>query len=136
VKTLASLDQQSVPNNLYEVVVAIEGSTDVTLESVSNLHNLAGHERHERLLVKALYTVASDYLTGGASLLYERTYRASMAEGDRMDEEQFRGYGREDFDLGLRVAELGAACRGALVPHAWVQLPVPGGMGRLPMRLP
>ena len=37
-RTLASLNQQSAPKNLYEVVVAIDGSTDGTLEAVSNLH--------------------------------------------------------------------------------------------------
>lgn len=37
-KTLASLNRQSVPTDRYEVVVAIDGSTDESLESVSGLH--------------------------------------------------------------------------------------------------
>ena len=182
-KTLASLDQQSVPGDLYEVVVAIDGSTDGTLEAVSNLHttyrlhaiysgnqgtaaaynlaaehakndvlillgddqictpdlvltHLRAHERQERLFVQGFYPVAKEYLKGGASLLYERTYRLSMAEAERLqrqgktwgiwsgncsllaetwrevgglDAERFRGYGYEDSDLGLRVAALGVA---------------------------
>lgn len=184
-KTLASLNQQSAANNLYEVVVAIDGSTDGTLESVSNLHttyrlhaiysenqgsgaaynlavqhakndvliilgddqlctpdlvrvHLLAHERHERLFVQGFYPVAREYLKGGASLLYDRTYRSAMAEAERLqrqgkpwglwggncslraetwrevggvDTERFRGYGCEDLDLGLRVAALGMAFR-------------------------
>ena len=180
-RTLASLDQQSAPKNLYEVVVVIDGSTDGTLESVSNLHttyrlhtiysenkgsgaayNLAAqhakndvliilgddqlctpdlvlahlfaHERRERLFVQGFYPVAREYLNGGASLLYDRTYRSAMAEAERqyrqgktwgiwggncslraetwhevegVDNWQFRGYGYEDTDLCLRVAALG-----------------------------
>lgn len=181
--TLASLSQQSVPGNLFEVVVAIDGSTDGTLETVSNLrttyrlhaiysenqgiaaaYNLAAqhaknavlimlgddqictpdlvlthllaHERHERLFVQGFYPVARECLKGGASLLYDRTYRSAMAEAERlqrqgktwgiwggncslraetwrevggMDAEQFRRYGCEDFDLGLRAAALDVA---------------------------
>jgi GT2 family glycosyltransferase len=180
-RTLASLNQQSAPKNLYEVVVAIDGSTDGTLESVSNLHatyrlhavygekkgtatavnlgvqhakndvliilgddqictpdlvltHLHAHERHERLFVQGFYPVAREYLKGGASLLYDRTYRSAMAEAERLqrqgktwgmwggncslraetwhevggvDEWQFQGYGCEDLDLGLRLAALG-----------------------------
>ncbi len=180
-RTLASLNRQSVPKNLYEVVVAIDGSTDGTLESVSNLHttyglhavygerkgtaatvnlgvqhakndvliflgddqictpdlvltHLLAHEHHERLFVQGFYPVAGEYLKGGASLLYDRTYRSAMAEAERLqrqgktwgmwggncslraetwrqaggvDEWQFRGYGCEDTDLGLKVAALG-----------------------------
>src|SRR5689334_17297141 len=36
-RTLASLNQQSASKSRYEVVVAIDGSTDGTLESVSKL---------------------------------------------------------------------------------------------------
>jgi GT2 family glycosyltransferase len=184
-RTLASLDQQSAPKSLYEVVVAIDGSTDGTLESVSNLHtgyrlhaiysenqgncaacnlgvqhakndvliilgddqlctrdlvltHLLAHERHERIFVQGFYPVAREYLKGGASLLYDRTYRSSMAEAERLqqqgkpwglwggncslrtetwrevgglDAEQFRGYGCEDLDQGLRAAALGVAFR-------------------------
>jgi GT2 family glycosyltransferase len=182
-KTLASLDQQSAPKDLYEVVVAIDGSTDGTLESVSSLHttyklhalysenrgngaacnsaaqhaqndvfiilgddqlctpdlvlaHLRAHERHEHLFVQGFYPVAKEYLKGGASLLYDHTFRSAMAEAERLqrqgkpwglwggncslraetwrevggvDVEQFRGYGCEDLDLGLRVAALGVA---------------------------
>jgi GT2 family glycosyltransferase len=182
-RTLASLDEQSVPDDRYEVVVVIDGSTDGTLESVSDLHtgyklhaiqtenqgngaaynlaaqhakndvliilgddqictpdlvlsHLLAHERHERLFVQGFYPVAREYLNGGASLLYDRTYRTSMAEAERLqrqgktwpmwggncsvrtetwreiggvDTEQFGGYGCEDFDMGLRLAALGVA---------------------------
>jgi GT2 family glycosyltransferase len=184
-KTLASLDQQSAPSDLYEVVVVIDGSTDGTLESVSDLHttyslraiytknqgngaaynlaaehakndvliiigddqictpdlvlaHLRAHEGHERLFVQGFYPVAREYMKGGASLLYDRTYRSSMAEAERLqrqgktwpiwggncsvraetwreiggvDTEHFAGYGCEDFDMGLRLAELGVAFR-------------------------
>lgn len=180
-KTLNSLNRQSVPTNRYEVVVAIDGSTDGTLESLSDLHttyrlhavydenkgataaynlgaqhakndvlifldddqictlelvqaHLLAHERHERLFVQGFYPVAREYMKGGASLLYDRTYRSSMAEAERLerqgkrwgiwngncslrsdlwrevgglDEQKFRGYGHEDTDLGLRLAALG-----------------------------
>ena len=80
--------------------------------------------------------VAREYLTGGASLLYDRTYRSAMAETERLhrqgkrwaiwggncslraevwrevdgfDAGQFRGYGHEDTDLGFRLAALGVA---------------------------
>ncbi len=182
-RTLDSLNQQSVPKSRYEVVVAIDGSTDGTLESVSNLYttyrlhavysenkgtaaavnlgvqhakndvliflgddqictpdlvlnHLLAHEQHERLFVQGFYPVAREYLKGGASLLYDRTYRSAMAAAERLerqgktwgiwggncslraetwreaggvDEWQFRGYGCEDTDLGLRVAALGVA---------------------------
>ena len=184
-RTLASLDQQSAPKDLYEVVVAIDGSTDGTLESVSNLRttyrlqaiynenqgngvacnlavqqakndvliflgddqlctpdlvlaHLLAHERHGQIFVQGFYPVAREYLKGGASLLYDRTYRSAMADAERLqrqgkswglwggncslrtetyrevgglDTEHFRGYGCEDLDLGLRVAALGVAFR-------------------------
>jgi GT2 family glycosyltransferase len=180
-RTLASLNRQSVSTNLYEVVVAIDGSTDESLESVSGLHtayklhaayednkglaaarnlgaqhaqndvlifldddqistpdlvlaHLLAHERRERLFVQGFYPVDREYLRGGASLLYDRTYRSAMAEAERLqrqgkpwpiwggnfslraqiwrevggcDASQFRGYGCEDTDLGLRLAALG-----------------------------
>jgi len=180
-RTLTSLNHQSVPKNLYEVVVAIDGSTDGTLESVSNLHttyrlhaiygdnkgtaaafnlgvqhvkndvliflgddqictpdlvlaHLLAHERHERLFVQGFYPVAREYMKGGASLLYDRTYRSAMAVAERLEQQtkpwgiwggncslrteifrevggfdawQFRGYGCEDADLGFRLAALG-----------------------------
>jgi GT2 family glycosyltransferase len=182
-RTLASLDRQSVPTNRYEVVVAIDGSTDGSLESLSDLHtnyrlraayednkglaaarnlgaqhaenevlifldddqiatpdlvlaHLLAHERQERLFVQGIYPVAREYLTGGASLLYDRTYRSAMAETERLhrqgkrwaiwggnfslraeiwrevggsDPGRFRCYGHEDTDLGLRLAALGVA---------------------------
>lgn len=183
IKTLTSLNHQSVPTDLYEVVVAIDGSTDGTLESLSDLHttyrlhavydenkgataaynlgaqhaknevlifldddqfctpdlvlaHLRAHERQERLFVQGFYPVAREYLTGGASRLYDRTYRSAMAEAERLqrqgkrwavwngncslraeiwrevgglDTQQFQGYGHEDTDLGLRLAALGVA---------------------------
>jgi GT2 family glycosyltransferase len=182
-RTLTSLNRQSVPKDLYEVVVAIDGSTDGTFESVADLHttyrlhavynenqgtaaafnlgvqhakngvliflgddqictpdlvqaHLLAHERQERLLVQGFYPVAREYLTGGASLLYDRTYRSAMAEAERLQRQgkpwtvwggncslraevwrevggfdawQFRGYGCEDTDLGVRLAALGVA---------------------------
>ena len=182
-KTLASLDRQSVPTKLYEVVVAIDGSTDGSLESLSDLHtryklhlvyddnkgqaaarnlgaqharndvfifldddqistpdlvlaHLLAHERQERLFVQGFTPFAKEYLTGGASLLYDRTYRSAMAEVERLyrqgkrwglwagnfslraeiwhevggfDARQFGGYGYEDTDLGFRLAALGVA---------------------------
>lgn len=180
-RTLASLNHQSVPPNLYEVVVAIDGSTDGSLESLSALHttyrlhavyqdhmgmatarnlaaqhaendvlifldddqlatpdlvmaHLLAHEHQERLFVQGFTPVAREYLTGGASLLYDRSYRLSMAETEHQhrqgrrwaiwggnfslraeiwrevggcDARQFRGYGHTDTDLGLRLAALG-----------------------------
>jgi GT2 family glycosyltransferase len=182
-RTLASLNRQSVPTNLYEVVVAVDGSTDGSLESLSGLYttyklhaayqdnkgmaaarnlgaqhaqndvlifldddqiattdlvlaHLLAHERHERLFVQGIYPVAREYLTGGASLLYDRTYRSAMAETERLYRQgerwaiwggnfslraeiwgevggshtgQFRHYGHEDTDLGIRLAALGVA---------------------------
>ena len=182
-RTLASLDRQSVPTNRYEVVVAIDGSTDESLECVSGLHtayrlhavyednkglaaarnlgaqyaqndvfifldddqistpdlvlaHLLAHERQERLFVQGFYPVARECLRGGASLLYDRTHRSAMAEVERLhrqgkpwpiwggnfslraeiwrevggcDAGQFRQYGCEDTDLGLRLAALGVA---------------------------
>src|SRR5690349_7108993 len=125
-RTLAGLNHQSVPTDRYEVVVAIDGSTDGSLESLSDLHityrlhafyqdnkglaaarnlgaqhaqndilifldddqistpdlvlaHLLAHERQERLFVQGFTPVAREYLTGGASLLYDRTYRSAMA---------------------------------------------------------
>lgn len=184
-RTLASLNRQSAPTNRYEVVVAIDGSTDGSLESVSGLHtpyrlhavcednkglaaarnlgarhaqndvlifldddqistpdlvlaHLLAHERQERLFVQGFYPLAREYRRGGASLLYDRTYRSAMAEAERLhrqgkhwavwggncslraetlrevggfDAAQFRAYGYEDTDLGLRLAALGVAFR-------------------------
>jgi GT2 family glycosyltransferase len=182
-RTLDSLNRQSVPTDLYEVVVVIDGSTDGSFESVSRLRttyelhavyednggtaaafnlgvqhakndvliflgddqictpdlvlaHLLAHDRQERLLVQGFYPVAGEYLTGGASLLYDRMYRSAMAEAERLqrqgepwpvwggnislraetwrevggfDARRFRGYGYEDTDLGLRLAALGVA---------------------------
>jgi GT2 family glycosyltransferase len=182
-RTLASLNRQSVPTGRYEVVVAIDGSTDESLDSLSGLHtayklyavyednkglaaarnlgaqhaqndvlifldddqistpdlvlaHLLAHERQERLFVQGFYPVAREYLRGGASLLYDRTHRSAMAEAGRLyrqgkpwpiwggnfslraeiwrevggcDPSQFRCYGCEDTDLGLRLAALGVA---------------------------
>ena len=180
-RTLASLGHQSAPTDRYEVVVAIDGSTDDSLEFVSGLRtaydlhavyeenkglaaarnlgaqhakndififldddqlatpdlvlaHVRAHERRERLFVQGCYPVDKEHLSGGASLLYDRTYRAAMAEAGRMqrqgkpwriwggnfsvpaevwrevggcDAVQFRNYGCEDTDLGLRLAALG-----------------------------
>lgn len=182
-KTLASLNHQSVPTDSYEVVVVVDGSTDGSFEFLSHLQtryrlhalyqdnkgtaaafnlgvqqakndvliflgddqicspdlviaHLHAHERHERLFVQGFYPVAREYLTGGASLLYDRTYRSAMAEAERLrqqgkswgiwggnislraeiwrelggfDASQFRGYGCEDTDLGFRLSALDVA---------------------------
>ena len=182
-RTLASLNRQSVPASLYEVVVAVDGSTDGSLESLSDLNttyrlhtayegnkglaaarnlgaqhaqndvlifldddqiatpdlvlaHLLAHEHQERLFVQGITPVGREYLTGGASLLYDHTYRSAMAETERLhrqgerwaiwggnfslradiwrevggsDAGQFRCYGHEDTDLGLRLAALGVA---------------------------
>ncbi|HZI76402.1 MAG TPA: glycosyltransferase family 2 protein, partial [Gemmatimonadales bacterium] len=98
------------------------------------LAHLLAHERQERLFVQGFTPVAREYLTGGASLLYDRTYRSAMAVTESLhrqgkqwaiwggnfslraeiwrevggsDARQFRCYGHEDTDLGLRLAALG-----------------------------
>jgi glycosyltransferase involved in cell wall biosynthesis len=42
--------------------------------------HLRAHECQARLFVQGFYPVAREYLTGGASLLYDRTYRSAMAQ--------------------------------------------------------
>jgi GT2 family glycosyltransferase len=98
--------------------------------------HLLAHERQERLFVQGFYPVAPDYLTGGASLLYDRTYRSAMVRAERLqqqgkpwgiwggnvslraevfreiggfDPSEFRDYGHEDTDLGFQLAASGVA---------------------------
>jgi len=177
-ETLASLEHQSVPPERYEVIVAVDGSTDGTDAALAGMqpayklrwlyqqnggavvaanaagrrarydvlivlgddqlaspHLVAAHlEAHARLgpvLVQGDYPLAPGHGRCGASLVYERSRRASMSAlvangaaswhlwGGNFSirretwlavggwDETFRAYGGEDTDLGVRVAALG-----------------------------
>jgi GT2 family glycosyltransferase len=175
-QTLDSLEQQSALGR-FEVVVAIDGSTDGTAEALSSRRwsfplrwalqtnagtaaarnaaarlarhevlifldddqvaapdlvamHLAVHERIDNAIVQGSYPLASGFDRLGASIVYERTRTAGVADSQAGTrgrylwganfsvrrrtwrevggfDEVFRSYGGEDTDFGLRVLGLG-----------------------------